>query len=128
MTGRCLVIDDSHAVRHVAGRVLARRGMLVNEAATAVDALALCRLDMPDMIIVACSLPDMDTVEFIRTVSSIPVAARPLICVLMVRFDLPTLLRCRRAGARAHLMKPFTIAQMDARLDEIEAERVARAA
>jgi two-component system chemotaxis response regulator CheY len=128
MTKRCLIVDDSDVIRTVASRILMRRGLLVNEADRATRALDLCRVDMPDLLIVDIKLPDMDSLEFLRTLRALPTPRRPFVGVLMVEFDLPTLLRCRRAGADAHLMKPFTAAQMNARLDEIEAERLAKAA
>ncbi len=128
MTKRCLIVDDSDVIRTLASRILARRGLLVNQAERAVPALDLCRVDMPDLLIVDIKLPDMECLEFLRAVRALPAPRRPFIGVLMYEFDLPTLLRCRRAGADAHLMKPFTAAQMNARLDEIEAERLAKAA
>ena len=88
----------------------------------------VCREYNERPLIVDIKLPDMDSLEFLRTLRALPTPRRPFVGVLMVEFDLPTLLRCRRAGADAHLMKPFTAAQMNARLDEIEAERLAKAA
>lgn len=128
MPRRYLIVDDSNVIRRVAERIMTRRGADVTEAETAERGIALCRLDMPEFIIVDIMLPDMNTLDFIRAVQALPAARRPRIFVLMFQFDLPTLLRCCRAGAIGHIMKPFTAAQLNARLDEIEAEEAAKAA
>lgn len=125
---RCLIVDDSSVIRKVAKRILASRDVTVLEAASGREALSYCRHDMPDTIIVDITLPDTETRDFIAEVMAIKARIRPQILVLVHELDIATVMRCKRAGAQAHVMKPFTRSLLLQRLDEIAAERPARAA
>jgi two-component system chemotaxis response regulator CheY len=65
---RCMFVDDSSVIRKVAKRILAGPEMVVIEAATGLDAIEMCAADMPDIIVVDGSLPDMPTSEVIRRI------------------------------------------------------------
>lgn len=125
---RCLIVDDSSVIRKVAKRIIASRGVTVIEAASAREALTYCRHDMPDMIIADITLPDMETRAFIAEAAAIKGRVTPQILVLVYEVDVSTVMRCKRAGAQAHVLKPFTREQLLRRLDDLAAERQARAA
>lgn len=125
---RCLIVDDSSVIRKVAKRIIASRGAIVIEAASGREALGYCRMDMPDFIIVDITLPDMETIDFIRELTSVQGRVKPLVSVLLNELDLSTIMRCKRAGAHAHMLKPFTRDLLLDRIDEIRAERIAKAA
>jgi two-component system chemotaxis response regulator CheY len=48
----CLVVDDSGSIRKVARRILESTGFRTDEAETREEALAKCREEMPDCVIV----------------------------------------------------------------------------
>lgn len=125
---RCMIVDDSSVIRKVAKRILASRDVTILEAASAAEALRYCRMDMPELIIADITLPDMATPDFIREAIAIRGRVKPVVTVLLHELDLPLIMRCRRAGARSHLLKPFTRPQLLARFSEIEAAEIANAA
>jgi two-component system chemotaxis response regulator CheY len=104
---RCLFVDDSSVVRKVAKRILASPEMAVIEAANSAEALDMCQADMPDIIVLDGTLPDMQPAEFIRRVRSIPSPVVPRILVSLVEVDIGAIMRTRRAGAQGYLLKPF---------------------
>ncbi len=104
---RCLFIDDSGLIRKVAKRILTGAGITVIEAESAEEALTVCVLDMPDIIVVDSLLPGMDTPDFIRRVRAMPASVKPQILVCLVEVDVATIMRAKRAGAQGYLLKPF---------------------
>lgn len=117
---RCMIVDDSSVIRKVAKRILSGSEMSVAEAGLAVEALAICATDMPDIIVVDSSLPDMATDEFIRQAMSLSEAHKPHIVVCMTEFDVGTIMRAKRAGAKGYILKPFNRPQLLERFREME--------
>ena len=109
---RCMIVDDSSVIRKVASRILGGFDMIVVEAATAGDALAMCAAEMPDVVIVDSRLPDMASDDLIRRIVSLDPHFRPHIMICMTEFDVGAIMRARRAGAKGHMMKPFNRAQL----------------
>jgi two-component system chemotaxis response regulator CheY len=109
---RCLFVDDSSVIRKVARRILSGPDLVVAEAATGIEAIDLCSIEMPDYILVDVGLPDMSAEEFIRTVRAMPAAVPPRIAVCLTEMDVPAIMRSKRAGAQGYLLKPFNRAQL----------------
>lgn len=109
---RCMIVDDSSVIRKVASRILAGPDMIVVEASTAGDALAMCAAEIPDVVIVDSRLPDMASEDLIRRLATLDPQVRPHIVVCMTEFDVGTIMRARRAGAKGHMLKPFSRAQL----------------
>lgn len=108
----CMIVDDSSVIRKVAKRILGGPEMLVVEAATAGDALAMCQAGMPDIIVVDSGLPDMLTADFIRQVMAIRAPVTPHIVICMTELDVGAFMRAKRAGAKGYILKPFDRAQL----------------
>lgn len=117
---RCMVVDDSSVIRKVAKRILNGPDMLVVEAASGGDALAMCRSDMPDIIVVDTSLPDMPAVDFIRQAAGLSDRVKPHIVICMTEFDVGAIMRAKRAGAKGYILKPFDRPQLLERFREMQ--------
>lgn len=109
---RCLIVDDSSVIRKVAKRILAGPEMLVGEAATAHEAIEICRHEMPEIVVVDSLLPDMDSADLIRRLALIAPEARPHIVLCLCQFDVGRIMRAKRAGAEGYILKPFTRDQL----------------
>lgn len=119
---RCMIVDDSSVIRKVAKRILSGPEMLVIEAGSATEALYMCKADMPHIIIVDGSLPDMSTVDFIRQALAIDSEVRPQIVICVTEFDVGAIMRAKRAGAKGYILKPFNRPQL---LDRFRAMELA---
>lgn len=117
---RCMIVDDSSVIRKVAKRILAGPELLVIEAGSANEALYMCEADMPHIIVVDGSLPDMATVDFIRQTLAIASDIRPQIVVCMTEFDVGAIMRAKRAGAKGYILKPFNRPQLLDRFREMQ--------
>lgn len=104
---RCMIVDDSSVIRKVAKRILSSPELLVIEASSATEALYMCQADMPHIIVVDSTLPDMNIVDFVRQAMAIESEIKPQIVVCMTQFDIGTIMRAKRAGAKGYMLKPF---------------------
>ncbi len=118
---RCMFVDDSPVIRKVAKRILGGPDLLVVEASTGYDAIAMCGTEMPDIIVVDGGLPDLSAVEFIRRIRSIESLVKPQIVISLTEVDISAIMRAKRAGAQGYLLKPFDRPQLIDRFRMLEA-------
>ena len=108
-----LLIEDDSAIRTTLLRSLRERGHAVAASHTAMDGLQTALAERPDLIVLDLGLPDLDGGELLRMVRA--VSAVPVI-VATARDDEAEIVRLLDAGADDYLVKPFTAAQLDARV------------
>jgi len=108
-----VVIDDEVQLRRLLRVSLEANGYKVYEAANGQQGLAEVAARHPDLVVLDLGLPDMDGVEVLtrlREWTSIP------IIILSVRESEHDKVTALRAGADDYLTKPFSTAEMLARL------------
>lgn len=107
------MIEDDEAIRRTLSRGLQEAGAVVTTAATAVEGMKALATDTPDAVLLDLGLPDLDgsdVLSMIRASSQIPVI------VATARDDEREIIRLLDAGADDYLVKPFSAAQVMARL------------
>ncbi len=104
---RVLVIDDSNVIRKVARRILESLSIETLEADCGQAALAACRTDMPDGILLDWTMPEMDGLSVLKALRSLPGGDRPKILFCTTENDLAHIAKARQAGADETMMKPF---------------------
>lgn len=109
---RCMFVDDSNVIRRVARRILGSSDLLVIEASTGAEAIDICAADMPEIVVVDGALPDMPSADVIRRIRAIPSPVKPLIAICLTEVDIGAIMRAKRAGAQAYILKPFNRAQL----------------
>ncbi|GAB3515493.1 response regulator transcription factor [Phytohabitans suffuscus] len=110
---RLLLIEDDLAIRTPLIRALRERGHAVAAAHTAMDGLQTALQERPDLVVLDLGLPDLDGLELLRMlrgVSTVPVI------IATARDDEAEIVRGLDAGADDYVVKPFTAAQLDARV------------
>ncbi|MDG4822661.1 response regulator transcription factor [Asanoa sp. WMMD1127] len=110
---RLLLIEDDPAIRAPLLRALRDRGHAVAAATTAMDGLRAALDERPDLVVLDLGLPDVDGAELLRmlrAVSTVPVI------VATARDAETEIVRVLDAGADDYVVKPFTAAQLDARV------------
>ncbi len=117
---RCMFVDDSSVIRKVAKRILGGPDMLVVEAGSGIEALDMCRAEMPEIIIVDSALPDMSAVEFIQRALTMSEYQKPQIMLCLTEVDIGAIMRAKRAGAQGYLLKPFNRAQLLERFRQLQ--------
>jgi DNA-binding response OmpR family regulator len=110
---RLLLIEDDLAIRTPLIRALRERGHAVAAAHTAIDGLQTALQERPDLVVLDLGLPDLDGLELLRMLRG--VSAVPVI-IATARDDEAEIVRGLDAGADDYVVKPFTAAQLDARV------------
>ncbi|WP_193609845.1 response regulator [Nocardioides lijunqiniae] len=108
-----LIIEDDARIRPLLMRALDERGYAVSSAATGMLGLSMAVENRPDLVILDLGLPDVDgtqVLSMLRAVSDVPVI------VASARDDDPSLVSCLDAGADDYVVKPYTTAQLEARI------------
>jgi len=113
---RVLIVDDEKGIRSFLRVSLSSRGYTVFEAATGLDAMEKSASTHPDVIILDLGLPDIDGLNVIREIRK---RAKTPIIILSVREDTPDKVEALEAGADDYLVKPFNIAELQARLKAV---------
>ncbi|WP_334161131.1 response regulator [Phenylobacterium sp.] len=103
----CLVVDDSRVIRKVARRILEELGFEVAEAADGAEALAWCRVVMPDAVLVDWQMPVMGGMDFLRRLRLEPGGQAPRVVFCSVENEIDRIREAIDSGADEYIMKPF---------------------
>ena len=107
------IIEDDTRIRESVAQSLQDRGHVVRSTAAGMIGLAEVVLFAPDVVILDLGLPDVDGLEVLRMLrgtSSVPVI------VATARGDQRDIIALLDAGADDYLVKPYSTAEMEARL------------
>jgi two-component system, chemotaxis family, chemotaxis protein CheY len=115
----CLVIDDSSVIRKVARRILEDLDFTVEEAEDGKQALALCSVTMPDIVLVDWNMPLVGGVDFLSALRREPGGKTPKVVFCTSENDVAHIARAMRAGADNYILKPFNREIVEAKLHEV---------
>jgi DNA-binding response OmpR family regulator len=108
-----LLVEDDAAIRTALIRALREHGHTVATAAAGMAALSAAVEQKPDVVLLDLGLPDVDgsdVLSMLRAVSDVPVI------VATARDDEAEMVRLLDLGADDYVIKPFTAAQLTARI------------
>nr|WP_218849266.1 response regulator transcription factor [Nocardioides perillae] len=108
-----MVVEDDDRIRPLVVRALGERGYAVSSAPTGMAGLQQAVEERPDLVVLDLGLPDVDGTQvlaMIRAVSQVPVI------IASARDDDPSLVAALDAGADDYVVKPFSTAQLEARI------------
>jgi two-component system response regulator MprA len=114
MDGRLLVVEDDPQVRAMLTRALGYEGFEVAAAADAGSALAELRAARPDLMLLDLLLPDRDGVDVCRQLRE--AGDHVPILMLTARDTVSDRVAGLEAGADDYLVKPFSTAELVARI------------
>lgn len=109
-----LIVDDEPAIRRLLRTTLASQDWRIAEAGTGEMALRMVMDSPPDIVLLDLGLPDRDGVDVLRRIRetnpTLPVV------ILSVRDDERGKVAALEAGADDYVTKPFSMAELVARL------------
>jgi len=118
---KMLIVDDSSVIRQRISRVAKDPRLpefkIVGMARDGVEALRIFSRNLPDVITMDLTMPQMDGIACIEAM--IELKADTSILVVSALGDKATALRALMKGAQGFLYKPFTDDQLVAALEEI---------
>lgn len=114
---RALVIDDSRAMRRIISDILNSLGYEVTEAGHGLEAIdCLEQYGAPDVVLVDWNMPEMDGLEFIKTVRAEPACVDLPIMMITTETEMERMALAFVAGVNEFVMKPFDAAIIEAKL------------
>ncbi|MES2951300.1 MAG: response regulator [Pseudomonadota bacterium] len=113
MSLRVLVVEDDREIRALIQSSLSVEGFVVQTAVTLREARALLEHAPPDVIVLDLGLPDGDGVELVQQVRKLH--ATPIL-VVSARHQEAQKIALLDAGADDYLTKPFSVAELLARM------------
>ncbi|MEU8272405.1 response regulator transcription factor [Sphaerisporangium sp. NPDC049002] len=108
-----LLVEDDATIRTALMRGLRERGHAVSSAPTALDGLRQAVSERPDLVVLDLGLPDLDGTEMLRMLRAV---SRVPVIVATARDGDAEMVRLLDAGADDYVVKPFSAAQLDARV------------
>lgn len=111
-----LIIEDDAAIRQGLARVLADEGHSVESLASGMEGVQRVAEGDYDVVVLDLGLPDIDggqVLKMIRSVSAVPVI------VATARDEEASIVKVLRDGADDYVVKPFSGAQLMARIEAI---------
>ena len=124
-TLRTIIVDDDRDVAALHGRFVAAHPAftVVGLAHSGPGALALIALTRPDLVLLDFHLPGLSGLEVLRDVRALGGVQPEVIAVTAAR-DVDSVRTARSAGVLHYLVKPFTAASLQARLDDVARDRL----
>jgi len=111
---RVLLVDDEQAIRTALSRALVAEGLAIDLAESGSEGLRRALTEAYDLIILDLLMPGMDGLAVLRQL----LRDRPwqTVMVLSCQADVRSKVDCLELGARDYLTKPFSLAELLARV------------
>ncbi|MGW4637433.1 SpoIIE family protein phosphatase [Sphaerisporangium sp. NPDC004334] len=113
---RVLIADDNADMREYLARLLKGAGYRVETAGDGMDALDAVRADAPDLVVSDVMMPRLDGLALVSALRSDPRTAGVPVLLLSARAGQEASIEGLEAGADDYLVKPFSAAELLARV------------
>ncbi len=117
----CLLVDDSRVMRKVAHGIISSLGYTVAEAENGAEALARCKVAMPDLILLDWEMPVMTGVEFVAALRQLDGGLAPKVVFCTSKAETSSIYQGIGAGGDEYVTKPFDQPTLLAKLQAIGA-------
>ena len=117
---RFLVVDDFSTMRRIVRGLLKELGFLdVDEAEDGVIALAKLKSTPFDFVVSDWNMPNMPGIELLRAIRSDPALAHLPVLMVTAEAKKENIIEAAKSGANGYVVKPFTAATLDEKLNKI---------
>lgn len=113
---KLLVVDGDKIFRRTIREYLSKRGYIVREAASGTECIRHCQSEVPEAILMDCSLPDTQGLHLLRRLREINLSAPVIMMTAHPTVELAV--RAAKDGAEQLIGKP-DIASMDPFLEDV---------
>ena len=117
---RFLVVDDFSTMRRIVRNLLKELGYAnVDEAEDGVMALAKLRSESFDLVVSDWNMPNMDGLAMLQAIRADPIMAKLPVLMVTAEAKKENIIAAAQAGANGYVVKPFTAATLDEKLNKI---------
>ena len=115
---KILIADDEPAMLHLLSRQLSEKYEVI-KAVNGSKALNLSKKAMPDLLILDMMMPEMDGIQVTRALKKDRLTEMLPVLMLTARSDETTKLEALYAGVHDFLPKPFSVIELEIRVENI---------
>ena len=117
---KALVVDDQLSMRALIVNALKQIGVAdIREAPDGEEALRELAIKSANLVISDYNMPKLDGLGFLRAVRANPATAGSAFIMLTGRADAELVQRARQFGVNNYIVKPFTVAQLREKLEQV---------
>jgi DNA-binding response OmpR family regulator len=116
---RILIVDDERPITTLLTQTFEQEGHQVMTAGNGIDCMNKMASFRPDVVIMDIMMPKLDGVDTTRLIRRNKNYSETVIVALSAKGDEETRKRMREAGANLFMRKPFVIAKLVARVNQI---------
>jgi two-component system chemotaxis response regulator CheY len=117
---RFLIVDDFSTMRRIIRNLLKELGYSnVDEAEDGVMALAKLRSESFDFVVSDWNMPNMDGLTMLQQIRADPALAKLPVLMVTAEAKKENIIAAAQAGASGYVVKPFTAATLDEKLNKI---------
>lgn len=117
---KILVVDDLPEVRELVEKTLARKDCKTFTADTAEKALAIARVEKPDLIMMDIMMPGtIDGLEATRILKKDPSTSNAVVIILTAKGQPADIQKGKEAVADEYLVKPFSPLELLRKVEKI---------
>lgn len=120
---RILIVDDEKPIVTLLAQTFEQEGHEVATAKDGIDCMNQMAAFRPDVVLMDIMMPKLDGVDTTRLIRRNTNYAGTVIVALSARSDDETRERMRDAGANVFVRKPFVIAKLVSRVEQLLAAR-----
>jgi DNA-binding response OmpR family regulator len=113
-----LIVDDEPTIVDIVGRYIERAGYETHRAGDGIEALQLAALHRPDLVVLDLMMPGLDGIEVMRRLHD-STGGGTAVIMLTARGEESDRLTGLRQGADDYVVKPFSPAELVARVDAV---------
>ena len=119
LPARILIVDDEKPIATVLAQTFGQDGHVVASAADGIDCMNKMASFQPDVVIMDIMMPKLDGVDTTRLIRRNRSYGDTIIIALSARSDDQTRQTMREMGANLFMRKPFRIAKLVARVNQM---------
>ena len=124
MTTKVLIVDDEPHMLRVTELSIKKGGYDIVIGRNGREAIELAAREMPSLIVMDVSMPEMDGLTALKHLKSSPETALIPVIMLTVRGQALTRLEAEQSGAAVYLTKPFSPSQLLAEVKRLLASPI----
>lgn len=118
---RILLVDDSPTIRNFQKNVVKQLGYTeVDEAEDGVLALTAFNKQVPDLMLIAWNMPNMDGIALIRKIREVNKTVPMIMCA--AEAEKSRVLEAIKAGVNNYIIKPFTVESLTEKISQTMAK------
>lgn len=107
MEKKILIVDDQYGIRVLLNEILQKDGYKTFQAGSGVQALAIVKKDLPDLVILDMKIPGMDGLEILKRLKEFNSSIKVIMMTAYGELDMIN--EAMKRGAITHFSKPFDI-------------------